>query len=57
MAGAALMPVGHGLAGPIAAAVGAQATLLGMSALGVLGALVFLAVPEVRACRAAAIRS
>ncbi len=49
MAGAALMPVGTALAGPIAAAVGAQATLLGMSALGVVGALVFLSVPGVRA--------
>jgi MFS family permease len=49
MAGAALMPLGTALAGPLAAAVGAQATLLGMSALGVVGALAFLSVPEVRA--------
>jgi hypothetical protein len=43
------MPVGAALAGPIAAAVGTQATLLGMSAIGVACALAFLAVPEVRA--------
>ena len=49
LAGAALMPLGTALAGPIAAAIGAQTTLLGMSALGVLGALAFLSVPEVRA--------
>jgi hypothetical protein len=44
----ALMPVGTALAGPIAAALGTQATLLGMSAVGVLCALGFLAVPRVR---------
>jgi MFS family permease len=44
----ALMPVGTALAGPIAAALGTQTTLLAMSALGVACALAFLAVPEVR---------
>jgi MFS family permease len=44
----ALMPVGTALAGPIAAALGTQATLLGMSAVGVACALGFLAVPRVR---------
>jgi MFS family permease len=44
----ALMPLGTALAGPIAAAVGTQATLLGMSALGVACALAFLSVREVR---------
>jgi hypothetical protein len=49
LAAAGLMPLGVALAGPIAVAVGAQATLLAMSAVGVLCALGFLAVPEVRA--------
>jgi len=49
LAATALMPVGTALAGPLAAALGTQATLLGMSALGVASALAFLAVPEVRA--------
>jgi hypothetical protein len=44
----ALMPVGTALAGPIAAALGTQATLLGMSAIGVACALAFLGVREVR---------
>jgi MFS family permease len=44
----ALMPVGTALAGPIAAAVGTQATLLAMSAIGVVCALAFLGVREVR---------
>jgi MFS family permease len=44
----ALMPVGTALAGPVAAALGTQATLLGMSAVGVACALGFLAVPRVR---------
>jgi MFS family permease len=44
----ALMPVGTALAGPIAAAVGTQATLLAMSAIGVACALAFLSVREVR---------
>jgi MFS family permease len=48
LAAAALMPAGTALAGPIAEALGTQATLLGMSALGVACALAFLAVPEVR---------
>jgi hypothetical protein len=45
----ALMPVGTALAGPVATALGTQATLLGMSAVGVACALAFLAVPAVRA--------
>jgi MFS family permease len=44
----ALMPVGTALAGPVAAALGTQATLVGMSAIGVACALAFLAVPRVR---------
>jgi MFS family permease len=44
----ALMPVGTALAGPIADAVGTQATLLAMSAVGVVCALAFLSVREVR---------
>jgi MFS family permease len=48
LAATALMPVGTALAGPIAAALGTQTTLLGMSAVGVAFALAFLAVPEVR---------
>jgi MFS family permease len=44
----ALMPVGTALAGPIAAALGTQATLLAMSAIGVACALAFLSVREVR---------
>ena len=44
----ALMPVGTALAGPIAATLGTQATLLGMSAIGVVCALAFLGVREVR---------
>jgi MFS family permease len=48
LSGAALMPVGTALAGPMAAALGAQSTLLGMSGLGVTAALAFLAVPSVR---------
>jgi hypothetical protein len=44
----ALMPVGTAVAGPIAHALGTQATLLGMSAVGVACALAFLAVPDVR---------
>jgi MFS family permease len=43
-----LMPVGTALAGPIAAAVGTQATLLTMSAIGIACALAFLSVREVR---------
>jgi hypothetical protein len=48
LAGTILMPLGTALAGPVADALGTQATLLGMSALGVAGALGFLAVPAVR---------
>jgi len=44
----ALMPVGTALAGPVAAALGTQTTLLAMSAVGVVCALAFLAVPAVR---------
>jgi hypothetical protein len=44
----ALMPVGTALAGPVADALGTQATLLAMRAAGVACALAFLAVPEVR---------
>jgi MFS family permease len=49
LAATALMPVGTALAGPIAAALGTQATLLAMSAVCVACALAFLAVPRVRA--------
>jgi MFS family permease len=49
LAATALMPVGTALAGPVAAGISAQATLLSMSAIGVACALAFLAVPEVRA--------
>jgi MFS family permease len=48
LAATALMPVGTAVAGPLAAAMGTQATLLAMSATGVACALAFLAVPEVR---------
>jgi hypothetical protein len=48
LAATALMPVGTALAGPIAAALGTQTTLVAMSAVGVACALAFLAVPEVR---------
>jgi MFS family permease len=48
LAATALMPVGTALAGPIAAALGTQATLLGMSAIGVACALAFLSVRQVR---------
>jgi hypothetical protein len=44
----ALMPAGTALAGPLAAAVGTQVALLGMSAAGVACALAFLAVRAVR---------
>lgn len=49
LASAALMPVSTAAVGPIADALGVQETLLGMSAIGVLCALAFLAVPQVRA--------
>jgi hypothetical protein len=48
LSSAALMPVGAALAGPAAAALGTQAVLLGMSGVGVLSALMFLASPSVR---------
>jgi hypothetical protein len=43
-----LMPLGMAMAGPIADALGLQATLLGMSAVGLAGALAWLAQPSVR---------
>jgi MFS family permease len=46
-----LMPLGMAVAGPIAAAAGLHATLAGLSALGVLAALGWLAVPDVRRVR------
>jgi MFS family permease len=46
-----LMPLGLAVAGPIAAAAGLHATLFAMSALGVVVALAWLAVPAVRAVR------
>jgi MFS family permease len=48
LSSAAFMPVGTALAGPLATVLGTRAMLLGMSALGVLAALTFLAVPAVR---------
>jgi hypothetical protein len=48
LAATALMPVGTALAGPLAAALGTQATLVGMSVIGVACALAFLSVREVR---------
>jgi len=46
-----LMPIGMALAGPLAAALGLQTTLLAMSAAGVVAALGWLAVPDVRRIR------
>lgn len=46
-----LMPIGMAVAGPIAAAAGVQETLVGMSAVGMLAALAWLAVPDVRRVR------
>jgi MFS family permease len=46
-----LMPLGMAAAGPIAAAAGLHATLAGLSALGVIAALGWLAVPDVRRVR------
>ena len=43
-----LMPLGMAMAGPIADALGLQATLIGMSAVGLAGALGWLAQPSVR---------
>src|SRR4051812_9005038 len=48
-----LMPIGMALAGPLAGALGLQATLLAMSAAGVVVALGWLAVPDVRRVRRA----
>jgi MFS family permease len=44
----ALMPVGTALAGPVAAGLGTQTALLGMSVIGVACALAFLSVRQVR---------
>jgi MFS family permease len=46
-----LMPLGMAMAGPIADTLGLQATLLGMSAVGLAGALAWLAQPSVRRLR------
>jgi MFS family permease len=46
-----LMPLGMAMCGPIADAVGLHATLLGMSAIGLAGALGWLAQPSVRRLR------
>jgi MFS family permease len=46
-----LMPLGMAMAGPIADALGLQATLLGMSAVGLAGALAWVAQPSVRRLR------
>jgi MFS family permease len=46
-----LMPLGMAMCGPIAEAVGLQATLIGMSAIGLAGALGWLAQPSVRRLR------
>jgi MFS family permease len=49
LAASALMPVSTAVIGPIADAAGVQTTLLVMSAVGIGCALLFLAVPQVRA--------
>jgi MFS family permease len=49
-----LMPIGMAVAGPIAAAAGLHATLVGLGLLGMLAALAWLAVPDVRRVRRAA---
>jgi MFS family permease len=46
-----LMPLGMAVCGPIADAIGLQATLRWMSAIGILAALLWLAQPSVRALR------
>jgi len=46
-----LMPIGMALAGPVAGELGLHATLIAMSAAGVLVALAWLAVPDVRRVR------
>lgn len=48
-----LMPLGMALAGPLAGALGLHATLHAMSALGIVVALAWLAVPSVRQVRRA----
>jgi MFS family permease len=48
-----LMPIGMAVAGPIAAAAGLHATLVGLGLLGMLAALAWLAVPDVRRVRRA----
>ena len=48
LAGAALMPVGTAVAGPLAATLGVRSTLFGMSGLGLAAAVAFFAVPSVR---------
>ena len=48
-----LMPIGMAVAGPVAAGVGLHTTLAGMGALGMLAALGWLAVPDVRSVRRA----
>jgi MFS family permease len=49
-----LMPLGMALAGPVAGELGLHATLVAMSAAGVMVALAWLAVPDVRRVRRAA---
>jgi MFS family permease len=49
-----LMPIGMALAGPVAGELGLHTTLIAMSAAGVLVALAWLAVPDVRRVRRAA---
>lgn len=48
LSSAALMPLGTALAGPLAALLGTQTVLLGMTAVGIVPALIFLALPSVR---------
>src|SRR3954454_2195664 len=48
-----LTPIGMAVAGPVAAAVGLHATLVGLGVLGMLAALAWLAVPDVRGVRRA----
>jgi hypothetical protein len=48
LASTILMPVGTAVVGPLAASLGTQETLLGMSVAGIACALAFLAVPSVR---------
>ena len=49
LASTALMPLGTAVAGPLAATLGERGVLVGMSAIGMVCALAFLAVPGVRA--------